>query len=65
MNFMNEIVILLLNFSHSIILPSEDEALNPLHLILAFIPCGPRLKPIIAWLQSTEAYWFVLFRHFL
>ena len=38
LDFMNDIVIFLSNLSHSIILPSENEALDPLHLILAFIP---------------------------
>ena len=61
-DFMNDIVIFLSNLSHLITLPSEDKALNLLHLILAFIPWGLRLKPIVAWLQSAEAYWFVSFR---
>ena len=30
-----------------------------------YMPWGPRLKPIVAWLQSAEAYWFVSFRRFL
>ena len=36
--FMNDIVIFLLNLSHLITLPIKDKALNPLHLILAFLP---------------------------
>jgi len=38
LDFMNDIVIFLSNLSHSITLPSADEALNLLHLILAFAP---------------------------
>ena len=38
MDFMKDIIIFLSNLSHSITLPSEDEALNLLHLILAFAP---------------------------
>lgn len=38
LDFMKDIVIFLSNLSHSITLPSEDEALNLLHLILAFAP---------------------------
>ena len=56
LDFMNDIVIFLLNLSHLITLSSEDKALNLLHLILAFIPWGPRLKPIVAWLHSAAAY---------
>ena len=65
LEFMNDIVIFLSNLSHLITLPSEDKALNLLHLILAFIPWGPCLKPIVARLQSAEGYWFVSFRRFL
>jgi SWI/SNF chromatin-remodeling complex subunit SWI1 len=38
LDFMKDIIIFLSNLSHSITLPSEDEALNLLHLILAFAP---------------------------
>lgn len=38
LDFMKDIIIYLSNLSHSITLPSEDEALNLLHLILAFAP---------------------------
>ena len=38
LDFINDIVISLSNLSHSITLPSADEALNLLHLILAFAP---------------------------
>ena len=38
LDFINDIVIFLSNLSHSITLPSADEALNLLHLILAFAP---------------------------
>ena len=65
LDFMNDMVIFLSNVSHLITLPSEDETLNLLHLIFAFILCGPRLKSNVAWFQSAEAYWFVSFLHFL
>ncbi|KAF8536051.1 hypothetical protein BDD12DRAFT_749810 [Trichophaea hybrida] len=38
LDFMKDIIIYLSNLSHAIVLPSEDEALNLLHLILAFAP---------------------------
>ncbi|KAL7268776.1 hypothetical protein RUND412_008582 [Rhizina undulata] len=38
LDFMKDIIVYLSNLSHSITLPSEDEALNLLHLILAFAP---------------------------
>lgn len=38
LDFMKDIIIYLSNLSHMIILPSEDEALNFLHLVLAFAP---------------------------
>ena len=65
LDFMNDIVIFLSNLSHLITLLSADKALNLLHLILAFIPWSPRLKHIVAWLQSAEVYWFVSFPYFL
>ncbi|KAI5817014.1 hypothetical protein BZA77DRAFT_245594 [Pyronema omphalodes] len=38
LDFMKDIIIYLSNLAHAIILPSEDEALNFLHLILSFAP---------------------------
>lgn len=38
LDFMKDIIIYLSNLAHAIVLPSEDEALNLLHLILAFAP---------------------------
>lgn len=38
LDFMKDIIIYLSNLSHAIVLPTEDEALNLLHLILAFAP---------------------------
>ena len=64
LDFMNDIVIFLLILSHAIRLPRADEALNLLPLILALPSWGPRLKPLVTWLQSAEAYWFVSFGHF-
>lgn len=38
LDFMKDLVIYLSNLAHAIVLPSEDEALNLLHLLLAFAP---------------------------
>ena len=38
LDFMKDTIIYLSNLSHAIILPSEDDALNFLHMVLAFAP---------------------------
>jgi len=38
LDYMKDVIVYLSNLSHAIILPSEDEALNLLHFILAFAP---------------------------
>ena len=61
LDFMKDIIIYLSNLSHAIVLPSEDEALNLLHLILAFapqpLPAGPRDRLIFtSYSPSVHRY---------